>query len=100
LRELVRRLAAENPTWGHRRIQGELAGLGYAVAPSTVWLIANPAGVDPAPRRSSQTWREFLRAQAAIVLACDFFTVDTVALQRIYVLFVIELNTRRSTSSA
>jgi transposase InsO family protein len=95
LRALVLRLAAENPTWGHRRIQGELAGLGYAVAPSTVWSILNRAGVDPAPRRSSQTWREFLRVQAATVLACDFFTVDTVALQRIYVLFVIELDTRR-----
>jgi transposase InsO family protein len=95
LRELVLRLAAENPTCGHRRIQGELAGLGYAVAPSTVWSILNRAGVDPAPRRSSQTWREFLRAQAATILACDFFTVDTVALQRVYVLFVIELDTRR-----
>jgi putative transposase len=65
------------------------------VAPSTVWSILNQAGVDPAPRRSSQTWREFLRAQAATILACDFFTVDTIALQQIYVLFVIELGTRR-----
>ena len=95
LRELVLRLAAENPTWGHRRIQGELANLGPPVAPSTVWSILNRAGVDPAPRRSSPTWREFLQAQAASVLACDFFTVDTIALQRIYVLFVIELATRR-----
>jgi transposase InsO family protein len=95
LRALVLRLAAENPTWGHRRIQGELVGLGYAIAPSTVWSILNRAGVDPAPRRTSLTWRDFLRAQVATVLACDFFTVDTVALQRIYVLFVIELDTRR-----
>jgi hypothetical protein len=65
------------------------------VAASTVWSILNRAGVDPAPRRASRTWRGFLRAQAASMLACDFFTVDTVALQRIYVLFVIELATRR-----
>jgi putative transposase len=94
-RELGLRLAAENPTWGHRRIQGELAGLGHAVAPSAVWSILNRAGVDPAPRRASQTWREFLRAQATSVLACAFFTLDTISLQRIYVMFTIELATRR-----
>jgi hypothetical protein len=60
-----------------------------------VWSILNRAGVDPAPRRASQTWREFLRAQATSLLAYDFFTVDTISLQRIYVMFTIELATRR-----
>jgi putative transposase len=95
IRALVLRLAAENPTWGHRRIHGELIGLGYTLAPSTVWLILKRAGVDPAPRRSGPTWKRFLSAQAKIMLACDLFTVDTVFLKRIYVLFVIELATRR-----
>ncbi|SCL27018.1 Integrase core domain-containing protein [Micromonospora rhizosphaerae] len=95
VRELVLRLAAENPTWGHRRIQGELAGLGYPVAASTVWKILHNAGVDPAPRRSGPTWKQFLTAQAHTILACDFFTVDTVFLKRIYVLFFVEIATRQ-----
>ncbi|MEO3859544.1 integrase core domain-containing protein [Acrocarpospora sp. B8E8] len=95
IRALVLRLAAEKPTWGHRRIHGELIGLGYKLAPSTVWLILKRAGVDPAPRRSGPSWRQFLAAQAKTMLACDFFTVDTVFLKRIYVLFVIEVATRR-----
>ena len=89
------RLAAENPTWGHRRVQGELAGLGYQIAASTVWKILHQAGVDPAPRRAGPTWQQFLTAQAHTILACDFFTVDTVFLKRIYVLFFIELATRQ-----
>jgi putative transposase len=97
LRALVLRLARENPTWGYRRIHGELCRLGYKdrIGASTVWAILQCAGVDPAPKRSALTWRHFLRAQAVSVLALDFFTVDTVFLQRVYVLFAVEVATRR-----
>jgi transposase InsO family protein len=89
------RLASENPTWGYRRIHGELARLGITIAASTVWAILKKAGVDPAPERSSESWAAFLRAQASGIVACDFFTVDTVMLRRYYVLFFIELDRRR-----
>jgi transposase len=92
---LVVRLARENPLWGHRRIHGELMKLGVAVAPSTVWEILHAAGIDPAPRRSGPTWRQFLTAQAAGIFAVDFLHVDTVLLKRIYVLVFIEHGTRR-----
>jgi transposase len=82
---LVIRLAKENPLWGYRRIQGELTKLGLAVAPSTVWKILHTAGIDPAARQSGPTWRQFLHAQAAGVLAVDFLHVDTVLLTRLYV---------------
>jgi putative transposase len=95
IRTLVLRLATENPCWGHRRIHGELLGLGFKVAPSTVWLILKRAGIDPAPRRTGPTWNQFLSAQAKTMLACDFFTVDTVFLKRSYVLFFIEIASRR-----
>ncbi len=92
---LVVRLARENPLWGHRRIHGELMKLGVTVAPSTVWEILRAAGIDPAPRRSGPTWRQFLHAQAAGILAVDFLHVDTVLLKRVYVLVYIEHGTRR-----
>jgi putative transposase len=85
--ELVLRLARENPTWGYRRIHGELCRLGYMgrIGASTVWTILQRAGVDPAPKRSALTWRQFLRAQAKGMLAVDCFPVDTVFLWRLYV---------------
>ena len=95
LRDLVLRLARENPTWGYRRIHGELCRLGYKIGASTVWAIMQRAGVDPAPIRAAVSWRQFLRAQAKSVLAVDFFTVDTALLKRLYVLFVIEVASRR-----
>jgi transposase InsO family protein len=93
--QLVVRLARENQEWGYRRIQGELVGLGIKVAASTVWKILKDAGIDPAPRRLEATWTEFLRRQAASMLECDFLTVDTVFFKRLYVLFFLELATRR-----
>jgi putative transposase len=94
-RQIIIRLAGENPTWGYRRIHGELARLAITIAASTVWAILKHAGINPAPGRNSESWTTFLRAQAAGIVACDFFTVDTVMLRRYYVLFFIELRTRR-----
>ena len=93
--QVVVRLARENPTWGYRRIHGELAALETRLAPSSVWNILQRHGIDPSPMRKGPTWGEFLKAQATTMLACDFFTVDTVLLRRLYVLFFIELDTRR-----
>jgi putative transposase len=95
VKALIVRMARENPTWGHRRVQGELARLGYPSAASTVWEILHAAGIDPAPRRASPTWRQFLTAQAHAIIACDFLVVETVLLKRVYVLVFIEHGTRR-----
>jgi transposase InsO family protein len=93
-RRMIIRLARENPTWGYRRIHGELARLGITLAASTVWAILKAAGINPAPNRTSASWTTFLRTQAAGIVACDFFTVDTVMLRRYSVLFFIELERR------
>jgi putative transposase len=93
--ELVVRLARENPGWGYRRIQGELFGLGIKLTASTVWTILKQAGIEPAPKRLETSWTEFLRRQAASILECDFLSVDTLFLKRFYVLFFIELESRR-----
>jgi len=94
-RELVLRLARENPRWGYQRVAGELNKLGLAVSPSTVRRLLARVDLGPPPRRSGPSWREFLRAQAASIVACDFLCVDTALLRRYYVLFFSELQTRR-----
>jgi putative transposase len=95
IRALVLRMARENPRWGYRRIVGELAGLGISVSPTSVRKILAADGLGPAGARGELTWSEFIRRQAKSMIACDFFTVDTVSLRRLYVLFFIELSSRR-----
>lgn len=87
LRKLILRLADENPHWGYKRIVGELKGLGILVSATSVRKVLLESGLQPAPQRTHSSWRAFLRAQAASMLACDFLTVETAFLQRIYVLF-------------
>ena len=95
IRELVLRLARENPRWGYQRIAGEINGLYLKVSATTVRKILREAGIGPAGERSGLSWRAFLRQQAQSMLAVDFFTVETISLQRLYVLFFIELGSRR-----
>jgi putative transposase len=95
VRDLVVRLGTENPRWGYQRIRGELLKLGIRVSATTVRTILLRAGLDPAPRRAGPTWTQFLRSQAAGIWATDFFTVETIGLKTLYVLFFIELSTRR-----
>jgi putative transposase len=93
--ELVLRLARENPGWGHRRISGELAKLGVVASPTSVRRLLASARLGSAPRREGPNWREFLHAQAAGIVACDFLTVEGLFLRRYYALFFIEHATRR-----
>ena len=90
-----RPLGRENPRWAYQRIRGELLKLEIRISATTVRTILLRHGLDPAPRRAGPTWTEFLRSQAAGILATDFFTVETIRLKTIYVLFCIELSTRR-----
>jgi putative transposase len=91
---LILQLAKENPAWGYRRIQGELATMGIPIAASSVWAILKRHRIEPSPRRAGPTWAEFLAVQAKGLIACDFFSVDTVLLRRLYVLFFIHHDTR------
>ena len=95
IRDLVLRLARENPRWGYPRIVGELKGLGIAVSATTVRAWLRAAGLGPAGQRREMTWREFVRTHRQSLLAVDFFTVETIWLQRLFVLFFIELGSRR-----
>jgi putative transposase len=95
VQQLIVRLARENPRWGYQRIKGELLRLNVQVSATAIRTTLRRHGLDPAPRRAITTWRSFLRDQAAGIVACDFFTVESIWLRRLYVLFFIELDTRR-----
>jgi putative transposase len=95
VRDLIVRLARENPSWGYLRIVGELRKLGINVSATSVRNILKKAGLPPAPQRDRQSWRRFLTAHGESILACDFFTVDTIWLRRIYVLAFLSIGSRR-----
>ncbi len=95
VQQLIIRLAKENPIWGYQRIKGELLRLGVQVSATAIRTTLRRHGLDPAPRRAATSWQAFLRRQAAGIVACDFFTVDTIWLRRLYVLFFIEHQMRR-----
>jgi putative transposase len=95
IQAVIVRLARENPRWGYQRIQGELARLGCRVSASSIRRVLDAHGIPPTPRRATTTWRAFIRSQAAGIVACDFFSVDTVSLRRLYALFFIEVDSRR-----
>jgi hypothetical protein len=100
VRALVLRLAQENPAWGYRRVHGELSRLGHYISEATVRRMLRDRQPRPAPRNAGTSWRAFLRAPAQGLLACDFFTVDTIFLKRLYILFAMEVATRHVPSSA
>ncbi len=94
-RQLILRLAKENPRWGYVRIQGELLKLGYAISPTAIRNLLRRHRVPTSPNRSKVTWREFIRAQASMIVAADYFTVETWNLKRLHALFFMELGRRR-----
>jgi putative transposase len=95
VRQLILRLARENGHWGYVRIVGELRKLGVTVSATLVRNVLARAGIPPAPERAASSWRSFLRQHGNTILACDLFTVDTVWLRRLYVLFFVSIGTRR-----
>lgn len=95
VRQLITRMARENPAWGYFRVRGELLKLGHTVAATTIRSVLLRAGIPPAPRRSGLSWKQFLRAHAESLIAADFFSVDTIFFKRLYVLFFVHMSTRQ-----
>src|SRR5919199_592488 len=95
LEQLIVRLVRENPAWGYGKLEGELRKLGHRVSQSTIKRVLRQHGLPAAPERGTSTWRDFLGHYREYIVACDFFTVDTLFLTRLYVLFFVELGSRR-----